>query len=188
MSILKYVFILLFWYINFSFFDRKILRFGHHYRFFMRHLFDAHVFLTNQITILFFLLWMVQRRLKKRKTDNTNSQGRILIQISIYLNFNSRTELEVNVGIWHTVKRRKGLKFFSSLLVYSFMSFSLQKIFSCIVYSASDFSTFVKFAYVWDLVIKKIAILSKNVSSNISKSTSDIKRAKTYDIKHTELS
>ena len=60
--------------------------------------------------------------------------------------------------------------------------------FSCIVYSASDFSTFVKFAYVWDLVIKKIAILSKNVSSNISKSTSDIKRAKTYDIKHTELS
>ena len=188
MSILKYVFILLFWYINVSFFDRKILRFGHHYRFFMRHLFDAHVFLTNQITFLFFLLWMVQRRLKKRKTDNTNSQGRILIQISIYLNFNSRTELEVNVGIWHTVKRRKGLKFFSSLLVYSFMSFSLQKIFSCIFYSASDFSTFVKFAYVWDLVIKKIAILSKNVSSNISKSTSDIKRAKTYDIKHTELS
>ena len=129
-----------------------------------------------------------QRRLKKRKTDNTNSRGRILIQISIYLNFNSRTELGVNVGIWHTIKRRKGLKFFSSLLVYSFMSFSLQKIFNCIVYSASDFSTFVKFAYVWDLVIKKIAILSKNVSSNISKSTSDIKKAKTYDIKHTEFS
>ena len=60
--------------------------------------------------------------------------------------------------------------------------------FSCKFYWASALSTIVEFAYVWNLVIKKIAISSKNVWSNISKSSSDIKRAKKYDIKHTDLS
>ena len=60
--------------------------------------------------------------------------------------------------------------------------------FSCKFYWASALSTIVEFSYVWNLVIKKIAISSKNVWSNISKSSSDIKRAKKYDIKHTDLS
>ena len=47
--------------------------------------------------------------------------------------------------------------------------------FSCKFYWDSALSTIVEFAYVWNLVIKKIAISSKNVWSNISKSSSDIK-------------